>query len=117
LQTALINQNSIHKKIEEQTEFRKCLLSFNAEYLVFRSAMKNIKIKIERTENFRVVLYGYEAWFLTLRERHRLRVFENRMLRKMFGSKGDEVTMKWKRIDNEELNFLYCSPNIVRLIK
>jgi len=67
LRTALINQNSIYEKIKEQNKFRKCLLSFNAEYLVFWFAMKNIKIKIERTENLRVVLYGYEAWSLTLR--------------------------------------------------
>jgi hypothetical protein len=74
--------------------------------------MKNIKIKIEKTENVRVVLYGYEAWSLTLRGKHSLRVFENRVLRKMFGPKGDVVTMKWRRIYTEELNFLYCSSNI-----
>jgi len=55
----------------------------------------------------RVVLYGCEAWSFTLREKHRLRVFENRVLRKIFGPKGEEVTMKWRRIHNEELNFLY----------
>ena len=49
--------------------------------------------------------------------RHNLRVFENRVLRKMFGPKGDVVTMKWRRIYNEELNFLYCSPNIFCVIK
>jgi hypothetical protein len=52
-----------------------------------------------------------------LREKHRLRVFENRVLRKIFGPKWDEVTMKWRRIHNEELNFLYWSPYIFGVIK
>jgi hypothetical protein len=52
-----------------------------------------------------------------MREEHRLRVFENRVLRGIFGSKGDEITGKWRRLHNEELNNLYSSPNIIRLIK
>ena len=63
--------------------------------------MKNIKFKTQRIEILRVVLYGCEAWSLTWREKHRLRVFENRVLRKIFGPKGDEVKMKWRRIRNE----------------
>ena len=64
-----------------------------------------------------VVLYGCETWSLTLREEHRLRVFENRVLRGVFGAKRDGVTGEWIRLHNEELNDLYCSPNIVRVIK
>jgi hypothetical protein len=64
-----------------------------------------------------VVLYGCETWSLTLREERRLRVFENRVLRKIFGSKKDDVTGEWRKLHNEELNNLYCSPNIVRVIK
>ena len=64
-----------------------------------------------------VVLYGWETWSLTLREEHRLRVFENRVLRRIFGSKRDEVTGEWRKLHNEELNDLYCSPNIFRVIK
>ena len=64
-----------------------------------------------------VVLYGCETWSLTLREERRLRVFENKVLRKIFGTKRDEVTRKWRKLHNEELNNLYTSPNIVRVIK
>ena len=64
-----------------------------------------------------VVLYGCETWSLTLREDRRLRVFENRVLRRIFGLKRDEVTGEWRKLHNEELNDLYCSPNIVRVVK
>jgi hypothetical protein len=56
-------------------------------------------------------------WSLTLREEQRLRVFENRMLRRIFGSKRDEGTGEWRRLHNKELNDLYPSPNIIRVIK
>jgi hypothetical protein len=64
-----------------------------------------------------VVLYGCETWSLTLREEHRLRVFENRVLRRIFGPLRDEVTGGWRRLHNEELHGLYSSPSIVRVIK
>jgi hypothetical protein len=64
-----------------------------------------------------VVLYGCETWSLTLREEHRLRVFENRVLRRIFGLKRDEVTGKWRKLHNEELRDLYSSPSIIRIIK
>jgi hypothetical protein len=61
-------------------------------------------------------LYGCETWLLTLREEHRLRVFEKRVLRRMFGSKRDEVRGEWRKLHNEELHGLYSSPSIVRVI-
>jgi hypothetical protein len=64
-----------------------------------------------------LVLYGCESWSLTLREEHRLRVFENRLLRKIFGPKRDEVTSEWRKLHNKELHDLYSSPSIIRIIK
>jgi hypothetical protein len=60
-----------------------------------------------------VVLYGCETWSLTLREEHKLRVSENRVLRKIFGPKGDEVAEEWRKLHNEEIRDLYSSPSII----
>jgi hypothetical protein len=78
---------------------------------------KNLKIKIYRTIMLPVVLYGREIWSLTLREVCRLRVFENKVLRRIFGPKRDEVTGEWRRLHNKELYALYSSRNIIRVIK
>jgi len=78
---------------------------------------KNLKIKIYRTIILSVVLYGCENWSLTLREERRLRVFENRVLRRIFGPKRAEVTGEWRKLHNEELRDLYTLPNIVRVVK
>jgi hypothetical protein len=78
---------------------------------------KNTKIKIYRTVILPVVLYGCETWSVTLREEHRLRVFENRVLRRIFGPKRNEVTGEWRRLHNEELYDLYCLPITIRVIK
>jgi hypothetical protein len=64
-----------------------------------------------------VVSYGCETWSLILREECRLRVFENRVLRRIIGPKRDEVTGEWRKLHNEEVHDLYSSPNIVRVIK
>jgi hypothetical protein len=64
-----------------------------------------------------VVLYGCETWSLTLREERWLRVFENRVLRRVFGPKRDEVTEEWRKLHNEELNDLYSLPNTLRVVK
>ena len=94
------------------------MLSFGAESVVFPVAIKKFKDQdIYRTIIVPVVLYGCETWSLTLREERKLRVFENRVLRRIFGPRRDEVTREWRRLHNEELNDLYSSPNIVRVIK
>ena len=78
---------------------------------------KTLKIKIYRTIILSVVLYGCETWSLTLREERRLRVFENRVLRRVFGPKRDKVTGEWRKLHKEELRDLYSLPNIVRVVK
>jgi hypothetical protein len=68
---------------------------------------KNLKIRIHKTIILLVVLYGWETWSLTLREQHRLRVFEDRVLRRVFGPRRAEVTVEWRKLHNEELHDLY----------
>jgi hypothetical protein len=77
----------------------------------------NLKDKIYKTIILPVVLYGCETWSLTLREEHRLRVFENRVLGRIFGPTRDEVTGEWGKLHNGELHNLYSSPDIIRQIK
>ena len=116
LGTIITNQNSIQEEIKSR------LKSGNAYYYSVQNILsssflyKILKIKIHRTIILSVVLYGYETWSLTLREERRLRVSENRVLRRIFVSKRDEVTGEWRKLHNEELNDLYCSPKIVRVI-
>jgi hypothetical protein len=78
---------------------------------------KNIKIKIYRTIISPVALYGCKTWSVTLREESRLRVFENRVLRRLFEPKKEEVTGEWRKLYNEELNYVYSLLNIVRVVK
>jgi hypothetical protein len=78
---------------------------------------RSVKVKIYKAIILPVVLYGCEPWSLTLREEHRLRVFENRVMRRIFGPKTDKVTGEWRKMHNEELHNLYSSPDIIRQIK
>jgi hypothetical protein len=82
-----------------------------------RLLSRNVKVKIYKTIILPVVLYGCETWSLRLREEHRLRVFENRVLRRIFGPKRDEVRREWRKVHNEELHNLYSSPDIIRQVK
>jgi hypothetical protein len=116
LGTTVKNQNFIHEKI------KKRLNSGNACYhsvqnLLSSRLSKKFKIRIYKTIILPVVLYGCETWSLALREEHRLRVFENRVLRRVFGPKRDEVTGKWRKLHKEVLRDLYSSPSIIRIIK
>jgi hypothetical protein len=77
---------------------------------------RNVKVKIYKTIILRLVLYGCETWSVTLREEHRLKVFENRVLR-ITEHKRDEVTAEWRKLHVEELHNLYSFPNIIRQIK
>jgi len=109
LVTSLTNQNCI----QEETKSR--LKSGNACYHSVQNILsssllsKNIKINIYRNLILYVVLYGYETWSLTLREEHCLRVFENRVLRRIFGPKRDELTGERRRLHNKEL--MICAPH------
>jgi hypothetical protein len=78
---------------------------------------RNVKVKIYKTIILPVVLYGCETWSLLLREEHRLRVFENRVLRRIFGPKRDEVMGERRKFHNGELHNLYSSPDIIRQVK
>jgi hypothetical protein len=102
-----MNQNPIHEEIKSR------LKSGNACYHL----VQNIKIMTYRTINPPVVLYGCETWSLTLREEHSLRVFENRVLRKIFRLKGNEVTEDWRKLHNKELYAVYSSPSVIQVIK
>jgi hypothetical protein len=82
-----------------------------------RLVYRNVKVKIYKTIILTVVLYGCETWSLTLREEHRLRVFENRVLRKKFVPKRQEITGQRRKFNNEYHHNLYSSPNIIMQIK
>jgi heterodisulfide reductase subunit B len=86
-------------------------LSFDAESLVLQFARQRKKIKINRNIILPVVLHGCETCSFTLKEERRLRMLENRVLRRIFGPKRDEITGEWIKLHNDELNDLYSSPN------
>jgi len=117
LGTTLPNQNSIQEKITCRLKLGNACYYSVQNLLSSRLLSKNLKIKIYRTVILPVVLYGCETLSLTLREKRRLRLFENRVLRRVFGPKRDEVTGEWRKLHNEELRDLYSLPNIVRVVK
>jgi hypothetical protein len=118
LGTTLTNQNSIQEEIKSRLKLGNACYYSVQNLLSSRLLSKNLKIKIRvyRTIILPVVLHGCEAWLLTLREERRLKVFENRVLRTIFGPKRDKVRGEWRKLHNEELNDLYL-PNIVQVVK
>jgi hypothetical protein len=106
-----------------QEEIKRRLNSGNACYhsvqnlLSSRLLSKNLKIRIYKTITLPVVLYECETLSLTLKVEHRPRVFENRVLRRIFGPKKDEVTGEWRKLRNEELHDLFSAPSIIGIIK
>jgi hypothetical protein len=104
-------------------EIKSRLNSWNACWYVVQSLLsshllsRNVKVEIYKAIILPLVVYGCETWSLTLREEHRLRVFENRVLRGIFRSNRDEVTGDWRKLHNGELHNLYLPPDIIRQIK
>ena len=115
LGTSTTNQNSIQEEIKSRLKSGNACYHSVQNLLSSSSLSKNIKIY--RTIILPVVLYGCETWSLTMKGECRLRVFENRVLRRIFGPKRDKVTREWRKLHNEELYDLYSSPNIARVIK
>jgi len=117
LGTTLTNPNSIQEEVKSRLNSGNTCYHLVQNLWSSSFLSKNLKIDIYRTIILLIVLYGCETWSLTLKEERSLGVFENRVLRRIFGPKKDEVTGEWRRLHNEELNDLYCSPNIVRVMK
>jgi hypothetical protein len=113
----LTDQNCIHEEIRSRQNSGNACCHAVQNLLSSRLLSRNVKIKIYKTIILPVVMYGYETWSVTLREEHRLRVFENRVLRRIFRLKRDEVTGGWRKLHNEELHGLYSSPSVIRVIK
>ena len=117
LGTTLTNQNFIQEEIKTSWKSGNACYHSAQNLLCCSLQSKNIKIKIYRTIILLVFLYGCETWLLTLWEERKLRVFQNMVLRRIFGPRSNEVTGERRRLHNEELNDLYSSPNIVWVIK
>jgi hypothetical protein len=116
---AVTIQNLIQEEIKRRLKSGNACYHSVQNFASFRLLSKNLKFTIYsyKTIISSVVLYGCETWSLTLREVHILRVFENRVLRKIFGPKTNEVTGEWRKLHNEELRDLYSSSSIIRIIK
>jgi hypothetical protein len=117
LGTTLTNQNSIDEEIKSRLKTGNACYHSVQNLLSSSLLSRSVKIKIHRTTILQVVLYGCETWSFTLREECRLRVFKNRVLKRIFGPKRDEEAGEWRRLCNKELYALYFSPNIIWVTK
>jgi hypothetical protein len=117
LGTTLTDQNRMHEEINSRLNSGNACYRSVQSLLSLRLLSRNLQVKMYSTLILPVVLYGCETWSLTLREEHRLTFFENRLLRRIFGPKRDEITGEWGKLHNGELHILYSSPDIIRQIK
>jgi hypothetical protein len=115
--TTVTNQNFIQEEIKWRLNSGNSSYHSVLSLLSSRLQSKNLKVRIYKTIILPVVLYGCETWSLTVREEHKLKAFENRVLRRIFGTKRDGVTGGWRKLHNEELHNLYSWPSIIRIIK
>jgi hypothetical protein len=102
----ITNQNLIQEKIKRRLSSGNACYHSVQSLLSFHLLSKDLKMRIYKTIILPAILYVCETWSLTLREEHRLRVFENKVLRRIFGSKRDEVTGGWRKLHSEELHNL-----------
>jgi hypothetical protein len=117
LGTTLTDQNCMHEEINRRLNLGNACYHSVQGLLSSHLLSRNVKVKIYKTIILPVVLYGCETWSLTLKEEHRLRVFENRVLRRIFGPKRYEVMGEWRKLHNGKLHNLYSLPDIIRQIK
>jgi hypothetical protein len=117
LETTLTDQNYIREEIKSRLNPGNACYHSVQSLLASRLLSRDVKVKIYKTVILPVVLYGCETWSLTLREEHRLRVIENRVLRRIFGPNRDEVTAERRKLHSGELHNLYLSPDVIRQIK
>ncbi|KAJ4445737.1 hypothetical protein ANN_12422 [Periplaneta americana] len=118
LGATVTNINDTREEIKRRINMRNACYYSVEKFLSSSLLSKNLKVRIYKTVILPIVLYGCKTWTLTLREEQRLRVFENKVLRKIFGAKRDEVTGEWRKLHNGELHALYSSPDtVIRNIK
>jgi cell division protein FtsL len=110
----LRNKNYMHEEIKRRLNSGNAWYHSVQSLFYSRLLSGDLRVKIYKTIILLVGLYGCEIWSVTLREEHRLRVFENR---RICGPKRDEVTGEWRKLHNEELHNFYSSPDIIRQIK
>jgi hypothetical protein len=115
--TTVTNQNLIQEEIKGRLNSGSACYHSVQSLLSSRLLSNKLKIRIYKTIILPVVLFGYETWSLTLRDEHKLRMFENRVLRRIFGPKRDEVMDEWRKLHNKGLHDLYSSPSIISIIK
>ena len=109
--TTLTNQNSIQEEIKSKLKSGNACYHEVQNLLSSSLLSKNLTVKIYRTVILPVVLYECETWSRTMREERRLRVFENRVVRRIFRPRRDEVTGEWRKLHNEEL--MVCIPHLI----